>query len=189
MLGLGERAGNAALEEVAAALGHVARRQAGIVSRQLQRPGETRRRAPRAATSDAPRRSSAADVFTHESGIHVAALLKDARTYQALDPTRSRAAQQIVIGKHSGMAAITVDAPNSESDLDREVAARLLDHVRSWALAKKGRVSGELIRIADRAHEEMHGFPAAGFIRRSVMSDVAMVAAPLAPGGEELRCD
>ena len=94
VLGLGERAGNAALEEVAVALGHVA-------------PGQ-KRRGPQAPTaiwrssSLGPpcgtfRRAKAivgADVFTHEFGIHVAALLKDARAYQGIDPARLRSARQ-----------------------------------------------------------------------------------------------
>ena len=46
-------------------------------------------------------------VFTHESGIHVDGLLKDQRTYQALDPTLLGRSHRFVIGKHSGLAAIT----------------------------------------------------------------------------------
>lgn len=155
VLGLGERAGNAALEEVAAALGHVAHGRTGIDLKRLQGlarlvAGAARRKIGRGKAI------VGADIFTHESGIHVAALMKDVRTYQGLDPASLGRRHRVVIAKHSGMSAIQKKCGEIGVDLDRETAARVLDHVKSRALAEKRPVKrGELIRLVDRAMEEV----------------------------------
>ena len=59
VLGLGERAGNAALEEVAVALGHVAHGRTGVCHRAAATISRTRRRRGAPAVSAARRRSSA----------------------------------------------------------------------------------------------------------------------------------
>lgn len=155
VLGLGERAGNAALEEVAAALGHVAHGRTGVDLKRLQSlaklvAGAARRKIGRGKAI------VGADIFTHESGIHVAALMKDVRTYQGLDPASLGRRHRVVIAKHSGMSAIQKKCGEIGVDLDRETAARVLDHVKSRALAEKRPVKrGELIRLVDRAMEEV----------------------------------
>lgn len=165
VLGLGERAGNAALEEVAAALGHVAHGRTGVDLKRLQGlarlvAGAARRKIGRGKAI------VGADIFTHESGIHVAALMKDVRTYQGLDPAILGRRHRVVIAKHSGMSAIQKKCGEIGVDLDRETAARVLDHVKSRALAEKRPVKrGELIRLVDRAMEEVaahHAGRAAG---------------------------
>lgn len=154
VLGLGERAGNAALEEVAAALGHVAHGRTGINLERLQSLAKLVASAARRKIGRA-KAIVGADVFTHESGIHVAALMKDVRTYQGLDPLSLGRRNKIVIAKHSGLTAIQKKCAKLGLDLDRETAVRVLDHVKSRALSEKRPVrTGELIRFADRALEE-----------------------------------
>lgn len=155
VLGLGERAGNAALEEVAVALGHVAHGRSRVDIKRLQGlaklvAGAARRKIGR------NKAIVGADIFTHESGIHVAALMKDVRTYQGLDPASLGRRNKIVIAKHSGLSAIQKKCEEIGVDLDRETAARLLDHVKSRALAKKQPVRRrEFIRLVDRAQAEV----------------------------------
>jgi homocitrate synthase NifV len=154
VLGLGERAGNAALEEVAVALGHVAPGRTAIELLRLQRLAKL----VAAAAGRKIGRAKAivgADIFTHESGIHVAALLKDARTYQGLDPSALGRRNKIVIAKHSGVSAITRTCADLGVKLDRDVANRVLVEVKNQAVAKKRPIGkGELIRLADRAQRE-----------------------------------
>ena len=45
-------------------------------------------------------------MFRHESGIHADGALKDPKNYEAFDPAEVGLERQIVIGKHSGKAAI-----------------------------------------------------------------------------------
>jgi homocitrate synthase NifV len=132
VLGLGERAGNAPLEEIAVALGHVARGQTDVRIDRLHALSKLVARAARRRIG----RSKAivgADVFTHESGIHVAALLKDARTYQGIDPSRLGRRNTVVLAKHSGVAALKSKGAELGFDIDRDLANALLAQIRQRA--------------------------------------------------------
>ncbi len=135
VLGLGERAGNAPLEEVAVALGHVARGASTVRIEKLHALSKLVAKAARRRIG----RSKAivgADVFTHESGIHVAALLKDARTYQGVDPARLGRRNTIVLAKHSGLAALKSKCAELGFDIDQDTAAALLNQIRQRANTK-----------------------------------------------------
>ena len=154
VLGLGERAGNAALEEVVVALGHVARGRTNVDPRRLQTLARVVARAARRNIGRA-KAIVGADIFTHESGIHVAALLKDARTYQGIDPAFLGRRNKIVIAKHSGLAAVTGKSAEFGVELDRAAAVRALDHIKNRTRVKKGPLSRlEFSRIIERAREE-----------------------------------
>jgi homocitrate synthase NifV len=84
-------------------------------------------------------------VFTHESGIHVDGLLKDQRTYQALDPGLLGRANRIVIGKHSGLAAITSLLSELQLVVSAEEARTILARVRKHAVEHKGAVARETV--------------------------------------------
>ncbi|MEI6558772.1 MAG: homocitrate synthase [Rhodospirillaceae bacterium] len=103
--GLGERAGNAALEEVAVTLSYLHQRDTGLAFSHL--PGLSDLVAL-AAGRPVPAGKSivGAAAFTHESGIHVHGLLSDRRNYQALDPASLGRHHRIVLGKHSGVTAV-----------------------------------------------------------------------------------
>jgi homocitrate synthase NifV len=106
VLGLGERAGNAALEEVAAGLNRFFGNCSNVNLAQLPRLAEL---VARAAGCPIPVGKSivGANAFTHESGIHVDGLLKNPSTYEALSPQTFGRTRKIVLGKHSGMASVT----------------------------------------------------------------------------------
>ncbi|MQX38312.1 homocitrate synthase [Roseospira navarrensis] len=106
VVGLGERAGNAALEEVAVALDALYGRSTGVVTDRL---GALAELVAEAAGRPLPAGKSVvgANVFRHESGIHVQGLLRDPITYTGLDPARLGRAHQFVVGKHSGAAGLT----------------------------------------------------------------------------------
>jgi len=154
VLGLGERAGNAALEEVAVALGHVAHGRTNIDLKRLQGVARLVAAAARRKIGRA-KAIVGSDIFTHESGIHVSALMKDVRTYQGIDPAHLGRRHRIVIAKHSGLSAIQKKCAEIGVDLDRDTAARLLDHVKRRALDQKRPVNrGEFILLVDRAQAE-----------------------------------
>jgi homocitrate synthase NifV len=135
VLGLGERAGNAPLEEIALALGHVAAGRTGIRVDRLHSLAKLVARAARRRIGRA-KAIVGADVFTHESGIHVAALLKDARTYQSVDPARLGRRNTIVLAKHSGVAALRSKCEEMGLALDRDAATALLAQIRQRANEK-----------------------------------------------------
>jgi 2-isopropylmalate synthase len=106
--GLGERAGNAALEEVVMAL--KTRHDAlpfvtGIDSTQLTRAS----RLVSAVTSFPVQYNKAIvgrNAFAHESGIHQDGMLKHAQTYEIMTPESVGVSKtSLIMGKHSGRAA------------------------------------------------------------------------------------
>jgi homocitrate synthase NifV len=144
VIGLGERAGNAPLEEVAVALGQLYGRQTGIVLPEL---GNVASIVAAAAARTIPLNKAIVGdhVFTHESGIHVDGLLKDQRTYQSLDPLLFGRANRIVIGKHSGLSAITSLLSDLQLSASVEEQRGILARVREHAIYNKGPVGRETV--------------------------------------------
>ncbi|MBS6737269.1 homocitrate synthase [Phytobacter diazotrophicus] len=105
VLGLGERAGNAALETVALGVHRCLALESGVDFSQLpalcQKVAEAAQR-----PIDAQQPLVGEQVFTHESGVHVAALLQDRESYQAIDPALMGREYRLVLGKHSGRQAV-----------------------------------------------------------------------------------
>jgi 2-isopropylmalate synthase len=105
--GIGERAGNASLEEVVVAL-KVRSDQfevdTGVDLTELARAS----RLVSELTGYAVQRNKAvvgANAFAHESGIHQDGMLKDERTYQIIDPAEVGVRMTLPLGKHSGRHA------------------------------------------------------------------------------------
>ncbi len=133
--GLGERAGNASLEEVAMALRCLAGREVGVD------PGKLRGLAVAVARASRRPLPGAKPVvgklaFAHEAGIHVAGVLRDATTYEPFDPAQVGARRRLVLGKHSGTAAL-----RSVLGLSKDDAGRFLPFLRELAVERGGEVS------------------------------------------------
>ncbi|KIZ35302.1 homocitrate synthase [Rhodopseudomonas palustris] len=144
VIGLGERAGNAPLEEVAIALKQLYGRDTGIVPSELANVAALVAAAA-ARTIPLNKAIVGAHVFTHESGIHVDGLLKDRQTYQSLDPELFGRANQIVIGKHSGLSAITSSLARLNLPANSDEARGILARVRTHAVAHKGPVENDTL--------------------------------------------
>jgi 2-isopropylmalate synthase len=105
--GIGERAGNAALEEVVMALRVRADAygvETGIDVSEIGRSSQLVSR----LTGYAVQRNKAivgANAFAHEAGIHQDGMLKDASTYQIMDPEELGLTMTLPLGKHSGRHA------------------------------------------------------------------------------------
>ncbi|GAB4358667.1 MAG: homocitrate synthase [Oricola sp.] len=140
VLGLGERAGNAALEEVVVGLGQIHGRKTGVDLAQLTALADlVSAAAGRPIPAAKPIVGAAA--FAHESGIHVSGLLRDPDSYEALKPDMFGRSRSIVLGKHSGMAAIRNALASLGVDFDDARARRVLDEVHARAVARKCAVS------------------------------------------------
>jgi homocitrate synthase NifV len=138
--GLGERAGNAALEEVAVALYKLQARDCGIALPALGFLGDIVAEASGRAI--APGKAIiGGDVFTHESGIHVDGLLKDRRTYQGLDPALLGRSHRLVLGKHSGVAGLVHALSTIGRTITDDEARAMLPALRQFAMELKGEVS------------------------------------------------
>lgn len=144
VIGLGERAGNAPLEEVAVALTELYGRETGVVLSELATVAAV---VAAAASRPIPvNKAIVGDhVFTHESGIHVDGLLKDRRTYQALDPALLGRSHRFVLGKHSGLAAISSSLADLHLEASPDQLRAILARVREQAVATKGGVPTETL--------------------------------------------
>ena len=105
--GIGERAGNASLEEIVMALRVRAERfdvETGIDTTQIART--SRLVSERTGVVVQPNKAIVgANAFAHEAGIHQDGMLKDARTYQIIDPEHVGVRMTLPLGKHSGRHA------------------------------------------------------------------------------------
>jgi homocitrate synthase NifV len=105
VLGLGERAGNAALEELATALS-IGGTPSRVNLRQLDSLCQL---VARASRREIPHGKPIVGrgAFSHESGVHVQAILRNPKTYEPFGPQLvGRNDRRIVLGKHSGRAAV-----------------------------------------------------------------------------------
>lgn len=103
--GLGERAGNAALEEVVMGVRHLHHGETGVDTQALMRISQLVAQA--SGRPVACNKSIVGEaVFTHESGIHIDGLLKNAATYESFDPAELGRQRSTVLGKHSGSQAV-----------------------------------------------------------------------------------
>ncbi len=105
--GIGERAGNAALEEVVMALN--VRSDYFATATAVDTTEITRASQLVSQLTGYPVQPNkavvGANAFAHEAGIHQDGMLKDERTYQIMDPARLGARTTLPLGKHSGRHA------------------------------------------------------------------------------------
>jgi homocitrate synthase NifV len=134
--GLGERAGNAALEQVVMGLRHTQRIETGVDTRALPALAALVAKAS-GRPVPAARCLVGEAVFTHEAGIHVDGLLKDPRNYQAFAPDELGRAHRIVLGKHSGSQAVAAAYGELGIRVTPEEAQAALVRVREHAMACK----------------------------------------------------
>ncbi len=147
--GLGERAGNAALEEVALALGKLYGIETGLDLREF--PALSARVASASGRPVAWHKSVVGEgVFTHEAGIHVDGLLKNTANYESIDPREVGRQHRFVLGKHSGSHGVVAAYAQLGLFVSREEADALLERIRGFVtLAKRAPLAQELALFYD----------------------------------------
>jgi homocitrate synthase NifV len=134
--GLGERAGNAALEEVAVGLMTLYGIDCGLDLTAF--PALSQQVALAAGRPVGWQKSLVGEgVFTHEAGIHVDGLLKDPLIYQGLDPALLGREHRLVLGKHSGSRAVQASFARLGIELSLADAGLLLPAIRALAVRCK----------------------------------------------------
>lgn len=143
--GIGERAGNAALEQVALALKLTTDMDCGIRTEDLGRLCDQV-----AAWTGRPhpvdRPIVGANVFCHESGIHQRGMIRDARSFEPFAPQIiGRHGRQLVLGTHTGRAglvhALRSQAVDVRLPADQVRVDHTLEAVRAEAHHTGGSVS------------------------------------------------
>jgi homocitrate synthase NifV len=147
--GLGERAGNAALEEVVMALKQIYGLKLGIDTRKL---AELSLLVQQASGDFLPRCKAIVgkNAFTHESGIHADGILKNPQTYEPFAPEDVGLSHVLTVGKHSGSHLLWQQLQQCGVQLERQEARSLLDAVRERAIKlKRSLTQEELLGLVD----------------------------------------
>jgi homocitrate synthase NifV len=145
LMGWGERAGNAALEEFVAGAHFLKGRFPDFDFVSLRRLCESLAEASRRPIpSHKPIFGS--EIFKHESGIHVDGLLKDLGTYEIYSPEVVGGKRELIPGKHSGRAAIKYIAAVRGKDIGDRAAQSIIDRMRARLAAEAGIAPEELFR-------------------------------------------
>ncbi|MGB3316837.1 MAG: 2-isopropylmalate synthase, partial [Albidovulum sp.] len=167
--GLGERAGNTALEEVVMALkvrNDILPYRTGIDTTKIM---NISRRV--AAVSGFPVQYNKAIVgknaFAHESGIHQDGMLKNAETFEIMRPEDvGLAATNIVMGKHSGRAALRSKLKDLGFDLADNQLNDVFVRFKDLADRKKEVYDDDLIALmSDKAAEGVGDHMQVKFLR------------------------
>lgn len=144
--GLGERAGNAALEEVVLGVERLYGGATGVDPAGLVEVAELVGAASgRAVPWD--KSVVGPGVFRHEAGVHVDGLLKDVHNYQGLDPEPLGRHHELVPGKHSGARGLQAACRSAGIELSREQARGLLTRVRRFSVAYKRSPTAAELRV------------------------------------------
>ena len=138
--GIGERAGNAALEEVVMAIktrGDVLPYRVGIDAKQLNRASKL----VAAATSFPVQYNKAIvgrNAFAHESGIHQDGMIKHTQTYEIMTPESVGVSKtSLVMGKHSGRNAFRLKLKELGYELGENALEDAFNRFKALADRKK----------------------------------------------------
>jgi len=136
VIGLGERAGNAALEEVVMGLKYLHKTDLGFKTEMFREVAEY---VSRAARRQLPAWKSivGANMFCHESGIHGDGVFDHPGNCEPFEPHEVGLQRQIVMGKHSGLAAVKAKFAEFGIQLTNHQAEELLPKIRSHAVGMK----------------------------------------------------
>ncbi len=145
--GLGERAGNVALEEVAIALEHVY--DVGTVD--LEGLYDLAQLVSRATGVPLPPNKAVIgeNAFTHESGIHTDGTLKDDKMYEPYAPETVGRERRLALGKHTGRAGVKATLEEHDVDASGEEIAEIATRVTE--LGDRGRrvTDADLLAVAE----------------------------------------
>jgi methanogen homocitrate synthase len=134
--GIGERAGNAALEEVLVAL----RMKGGIDRYDLSHLSRLSAMVERYSgiTLQKTKPVVGAHAFSHESGIHIAAILEDPQTYEYFLPEMVGGERRFILGKHTGKKALEHVVATLGFQLNEQQICSVLDEVKELGESKIG---------------------------------------------------
>jgi isopropylmalate/citramalate/homocitrate synthase-like protein len=145
--GLGERAGNAALEEVVMGLQAFYNVKTNINSRKMA--FVSRLVSQLTGIAVPPNKAIVGEnAFSHESGIHVHGVLSECSTYEPMRPEIVGKERTFVVGKHSGVHAIQNKLKEYGLELNSDQIKEVVKRVKKWAESGKKLDDAELLAVA-----------------------------------------
>ncbi len=149
--GIGERAGNAALEEIVMAINTRRDRlpfDTKIVTEHLYPASQML--SSIITFGPQPNKAIVGDnAFAHEAGIHQDGYLKERTTYEIMDPKSVGVPEaKLILGKHSGRHALAQRCASLGIPLNKEQLDQVYDRFTALADRKKGLRNDEIAAIA-----------------------------------------
>lgn len=150
--GLGERAGNAALEEVVMALKRIHNHNLGIDTARLW---EISRLVASASGHNVhPWKAIVGEnSFAHESGIHGHGVLQNPNTYEPFAPEEVGGERRLLLGKHSGRHLLLNLLQQHGISLNSEATKSVLDAVRQASMDHKRSLTTQEVLDLAQAHQ------------------------------------
>lgn len=147
--GLGERAGNACIEEIAAALKVSANINAGINLKEIQelccyvaKVSSRKIHESKPITGEM--------VCRHESGIHCRSLIENKLSYQPFHAEEIGRSTEMVIGRHSGTGTISHILKKHNLNVTQSQSELITGHIKTLALHRKRSIrEDELVSLAN----------------------------------------
>jgi len=155
--GLGERAGNCSLEEIVMALktrNDIYDATTRIITQKLV---PTSRLVSTVTGLKVPRNKAIVgqNAFAHESGIHQDGMLKHPTTYEIMSPADVGFQKtDLVLGKHSGRAALADRAKTLGHELDAELLPKVFEEFKKLADRKKNIYDEDILALIEQMIHE-----------------------------------
>ena len=147
--GIGERAGNAALEEVVMAAESIYGADTGIDTTMIT---EISRMVERASDIPVPANKPIVgrNAFAHESGIHAAGVIENSDTFEpgVMTPEMVGAQREVVLGKHTGTHAVRQHLEEAGFTPTDEEVRTVTERVKEHAANKREVTAGDVVRFA-----------------------------------------
>ena len=145
--GVGERAGNVALEELAIALD----RCYGVETVDLDGLYDLAQVVSRVTGVDLPPNKAVVgeNAFTHESGIHTDGTLKDERMYEPYPPEVVGRERRLVLGKHAGRAGVRAALAEHDVETADDELVEIVERVKRLGDRGKRVTDADLLTIAE----------------------------------------
>ena len=146
--GLGERAGNAALEEIAITLQSLYKQTINIKPQLLYSTSQLVSRLTGIHTQ--PNKAIVGEnAFTHESGIHTQGILANPLTYEPIAPELVGCTRRIAPGKHSGSNAIRANLTNMGLNPNEEQFNDIMQRIKELGDKGKTIMDADVLAIAE----------------------------------------
>ncbi len=191
--GLGERAGNAALEEIVMALKIRKDEFKGLYTDiKTERLYKTSRLVSQLTGMNIQRNKAivGANAFAHESGIHQDGMLKERSTYEIMRPQEIGIEDtDLVLGKHSGRHAFKHRLHQMGLILSEEEIQKAYDRFIALADKKKQIYDDDLLMIAHQEMTDAEGVYVLDHLQVSTGTDVVPTATVRIRRGDEVLQD
>ncbi len=157
--GIGERAGNAALEEIAVSLNIRKDYYHATTNMDLKQITRSSKLVSKLTGMIVPGNKAivGANAFAHESGIHQDGVLKERTTYEIIKPEDvGLLSNTLVLGKHSGRHAFRDKLESLHYQLTNEQIDLAFKKFKELTMKKKEIFDDDLMMIIDELHLSQH---------------------------------